>query len=370
MVDNLKRLFKKFISLPYWWVIFSFFLFLWAIQINPPLNKEELSNGIWGVQILQSKDFSNNDFLNNIMYGYNRSLRLVYPVIIRVLHFSSPKQLYIFQLFLSFIFQLVLVRLTLRVSKNNIIGTILFCLTCTYYYFSNTASGDTFGHGDAGAFLFILLSLYFRNPFLILLSLFCAFFSNERSLMVALPTVWVWWFLNKEKHDKIRLWGAIPAAVVAYYVVRLFLLKQPHFKANLPNDVGFFYLIHNHTLFNVYLFGFGGLWLIVFYWIYKVNRIPIATLIILFFSMSAFIVADQTRGVSFMFPLFLIGFREIHRIETLNNINKLLVWGLILALFIPNFIYIGEYALRPSLIYHLLEKSIIVPIDQLLHKFL
>lgn len=365
MINKLKGLYKSFISLSYWWIIFSCFLFLYTIQVNPPLQKEELHNGIWGIQLLQSKNLFNNDFLGNIMYGYNRALRLSFPLIAEILGFTKPIQLFIFQLFLGLIFQFMMVKLCLKISKNNIVGTILFGLISSHYYFSNTASGDTFGHGDMIAFLFILLALYIANPFIITLCLFGAFFSNERSLLVSLPTIWIWWFLNKEKHDFLKLWVSIPVSVIAYFICKNFLLKQPHFKANLPNDIGFSYLINSHTFFNIYIFAFGGLWVLVLYWIYKLERIPITILIIILFSSSAFIVADQTRGLSFMFPLFFIAFREIHRIGSKDEINKILFCGAILTIFIPNIVFFGEYTFRPSLFYHLLEKNIIIPANGL-----
>ncbi len=368
MTNKLQYLFKKFISLPYWWIIFSFFLFLWTCQTNPPLDKEKLYSGLWEVQISQSKDLLDNDFLNNVMYGYNRALRLSYPIIAKLLDFSKPKQLFIFQLFLGLLFQFLIVKTCLKISKNNIIGTILFGFISSYYYFSNAASGDTYGHGDTIAFVFILLAMYIDNPFMIFLFLFGAFFSNERSLLVSLPTVWIWWFLN-EKKDKIILWGSIPASVIAYYACKYFLLNQPHFKADLPNDIGFFYLLNSHTFFNMYVFTFGGLWIVVFYWIYKLKQIPVSLLIILFFSVSAFIVADQTRGISFIFPLFFIAFREVHRIGNNKEINNVLICGAILTLFIPNFVFFGEYTFKPSLFYHLLEKNIIIPVDWIFANF-
>jgi hypothetical protein len=59
-----------------------------------------------------------------------------------------------------------------------------------------------------------------------------------------------------------------------------------------------------------------------------------------------------------MFPLFFITFREIHRIGSKEEINKILFYGAILTIFIPNIVFFGDYIFRPSLFYHLLEKNI------------
>ncbi|MFN3848988.1 MAG: hypothetical protein ACK4NY_06150 [Spirosomataceae bacterium] len=367
MIGLLKNAYTKFISLPYWWLIFGIFLFIWTIQVNPPLNRLEIQNGLWGVQILQSQNFSDNDFLENIMYGYNRALRLAFPALLRLLHIAQPRQAFILQLFIGLIFQIILVKACLKASQNNIKGTILFTFACTYYYFSNTAAGDTFGHGDALAFLFILGCIATDSPILVGLCLFGAYFANERTFTLSLPSVVIWWLWDKQllSHKKI-LFLSIPLSIIIYAVCRYLLLRQPHFDIQLPNDIGFFYLKKDHSFFNNYMFAFGSLWVLFFYWLFKKRQLPILIGLVLFATISAFIVADQIRGLSFAFPLFIIAFREIHKIENTNKINNILLWVALIAIILPNFNYYGEYGFKPTLVYLFVEKIFIDPIEYIL----
>lgn len=346
-----------------WWIIFSSFLFIWTIQENPPTNKNDLHYGLWSVMLMQAKDLTNNEFLQNIPYGYNRALRLTVPVIIKIFSITSQKQLYIIQLLVSFVFQLLLVKLVYRINKGHIINTILFCLACTYCYFSNTATGDLFGHADTFGFFFILLAIYTNNPFVVFVSMLAAIFTNERTLIIAVPPVWFWWILSESPKKKMMIFGAMPLAVLGYFVGKYYMLSFPNFKMSLPNDFSLLYLISQHSFFSMYVFSFKGLWVFVFYLVYQFKKLPLYLLLSLFFSTAAFVVADQTRGISFLFPLFILVLSQLNKVETTETIKKLSIYCLIASIVIPNIVFYGDHQLRPSLLYIALEKLIFTPVE-------
>ncbi len=370
MQENITRLIEEVKSntlhnKTIWWIVFSFFLFVWTVQLNPPVNTGDLHTGLWGVMLMQAKDITNNDYLGNVLYGYNRALRLTVPVIMKLLSISSTKQMYLIQLLISFIFQLLLVKLVYRINKGHLINTALFCIACTYCYFSNTATGDTFGHADTFAFLFILISIYSTQPIIVAFSLFCAIFANERTLIITLPAVWFWWFLQDQKNKKLMIYGAVPLAVIGYFIGKYTLLSLPNFKTSLPDDFSLGYLLGQHSFFSIFIFTFKGLWLFVFLLIVRLKKIPFYLIVCLVFSAAAFVVADQTRGISFLFPLFLLVLSQLNKFVDKEEISKITIYCLIACVAIPNIVFYGHYELRPSFFYIMLEKVIFIPIQDI-----
>lgn len=338
---------NKFLCHKHFTLFLSVVLLAWTVQTNPFIHTENLGTGFWNLIIGQSHSLLHNDFLLNLSFGINRALKLSYPLIIKVLHISQPWQIFLLQLLFCLLLQFLLVRLCLKISNNNRLGTALFTFICSICYFSSNAAGDTFGHADMLAFLLIIIILSTKNLAIIFLNVILALFTNERVLVLAIPTLLFYDFDERKKTLIVIMIG-----VCVYFAIKYYLNQQPHFNSiTFPYDVRLPQLISTHV-YNIYVYAFGGLWLLIVYWMYLIKKIPLVVLIILPLSLCSFIVADCTRGLSFIFPIFLITLKNLYSLETRDRLNKLMMVAAIVSIILPNAIYFGEFWYRESLFSH------------------
>jgi hypothetical protein len=247
--------------------------------------------------------------------------RLFLPTLVRVVgaeHFEI--WLYFLTFILGFFYIYVIAKIASNIlgENTNRILILLFVAGFTNLY----AGGGSFvldivPYGDFFAFLFLLLSIYTRNPFLIFSYCQCAFWVDERALVNAV-FVMLWWIFTPFTGNKFNSKLNIPllsvfASGVIYVGIRQYLTI--HYQLQDANYTGEFITTfkENSKMLSLRIWaGFDGMWILIvmgliILWREKQDQFLLIFLGSLIISIEfAFIAYDVNRGISYGFIALLI----------------------------------------------------------------
>lgn len=247
--------------------------------------------------------------------------RLFLPTLVRIIganHFEI--WLYFLMFGLGFFYIYIIAKLASKIlgENTNRILVLLFVAGFTNLY----AGGGSFvldivPYGDFFAFLFLLLSVYTRNPLLIFAFCQCAFWVDERALVNAV-FVMLWWIFIPFNENKFTVKFntqllAVLISGVIYVGIRQYLTI--HYQLHDAIYIGEFITTFKENLKMLSLrvwAGFDGMWMLIVMGLiilwrekqYQFFAILLGSLII---SISfAFIAYDVNRGISYGFISLLI----------------------------------------------------------------
>lgn len=247
--------------------------------------------------------------------------RLFLPTLVRILgaeHFEI--WLYFLMFILGFFYIYLITKISLIILGENTdrILILLFVAGFTNLY----AGGGSFildivPYGDFFAFLFLLLSIYTRNPFIIFLCCQCAFWVDERALVNSVFVI-LWWtftpFAGKEFNVKFTFQAlAVIVSGIIYVGIREYLTVYHHL-----NDaiyIGEFITTFEENLKMLSLriwAGFDGMWILIIMALIilfkeKKYQFLLTLLGSLLISIGfAFIAYDVNRGISYGFIVLLL----------------------------------------------------------------
>ncbi len=225
---------------------------------------------------------------------------------------------------------------------------------------------DTYAYFDAFALLFLLLSLYAKNPILIFVYLLLAFWTDERAV-VASALVFVWWSMAEDTSEKaiiiFRPFSfklapqqlAIILAMVVTVVLRWLLVaysNRPSLTdlAQVMTEARF--VLIKQRLVELIPFvtvsSFESYWIFVvcatlFLWL---NRERLALSIYLLATLASlgvsFLVYDMTRSIMYAFPAVIIGIRITAKVLPPPAFQRLAFWVLVVAAIYPTY-YLSHY---------------------------
>jgi hypothetical protein len=247
--------------------------------------------------------------------------RLFLPTLVRIFgaeHFEI--WLYFLTFILGFFYIYVIAKMSLIILGENTdrILVLFFVAGFTNLY----AGGGSFvldivPYGDFFAFLFLLLSIYTRNPFAIFLCCQCAFWVDERALVNAV-FVMLWWIFMPFNRNKFALklnvqWFAVFISGVIYIGIRQYLTV--YYQLHEVTYIGEFITTfkENSKMLSLRIWaGFDGMWLLIIMglivlWREKNYQFLSTFLSSLIISIGfAFIAYDVNRGISYGFIALLI----------------------------------------------------------------
>ncbi len=247
--------------------------------------------------------------------------RLFLPTLVRILganHFE------IWLYFLAFILGFFYIHTVAKIVSNilgentNRILVLLFVAGFTNLYAgAGSFVLDIVPYGDFFAFLFLLLSIYTRNPLLIFAFCQCAFWVDERALVNAV-FVMLWWIFMPFSGNKFTLklntqLLAVFISGVIYVGIRQYLTI--HYQLQDGTYIGEFITTFKENLKMLSLriwAGFDGMWMLIVMglivlWREKQYQFLFILLGSLIVSISfAFIAYDVNRGISYGFIALLL----------------------------------------------------------------
>jgi hypothetical protein len=275
----------------------------------------------------QSEDYfgfftkGNETGITSNQHEAKMKFRLFLPTLVRIV---GAKHFEIWLYFLTFILGFFYIYLIAQIASNilgentNRILVLLFVAGFTNLY----AGGGSFvldivPYGDFFAFLFLLLSIYTRNPLLIFAFCQCAFWVDERALVNAI-FVMLWWIFTPFNVNKFTLklnpqLLAVFVSGVIYVAIRQYLTM--YYQLQDATYAGEFITTfkENSKMLSLRIWaGFDGMWMLIVMGLIVLRRekqyqflsILLGSLIT---SISfAFIAYDVNRGISYGFVVLLI----------------------------------------------------------------
>jgi hypothetical protein len=275
----------------------------------------------------QSEDYfgffktGQNASIESYKHEAKMKFRLFLPTLVRILganHFEI--WLYFLTCILGFFYIYAIAKIVFNIlgENTNRILVLLFVAGFTNLY----AGGGSFvldivPYGDFFAFLFLLLSIYTRNPLLIFAFCQCAFWVDERALVNAV-FVMIWWIFTPFDGNKLTLklntqLLAVFISGVIYVGIRQYLTI--HYQLQEGTYLGEFITTFKENLKMLSLriwAGFDGMWMLIvmgliILWREKQYQFLLILLSSLIISISfAFIAYDVNRGISYGFIALLI----------------------------------------------------------------
>ena len=247
--------------------------------------------------------------------------RLFLPTLVRILgakHFEI--WLYFLTFILGFFYTYLIAQIASNIlgENNNRVLVLLFVAGFTNLYAgAGSFVLDIVPYGDFFAFLFLLLSIYTRNPLLIFAFCQCAFWVDERALVNAIFVI-IWWIFTPFVGNKFTLkWNSQLLAVFISGVIYVGIRQYLTMKYQLQDAIYIGEFIttfkENSKIISLRVWaGFDGMWVLIvmgliILWREKQYQFLSILLGSLMVSISfAFIAYDVNRGISYCFIALLI----------------------------------------------------------------
>jgi hypothetical protein len=277
--------------------------------------------------------------------------RLFLPTLVRIIgakHFDI--WLYVLGVVVGFFYIHLVAKMTLRIlgAETNRLVILIFVVGFTNLY----AGGGSFvldiiPYGDFFAYLFLFLSIYYRNSVAIFLCCQCAFWVDERALVNAAYVI-VWWsFIDLNKSAGIRFKITTQAIVVVlsgilYMGIRRYLTIHHHLPDSIYTGEFISTFYENMKMISLRVWaGFEGFWLLVLLclWIlikekkYQFLVMMLGTIAIsVGFALIAF---DANRGISYGFIVLFMSLVICKKYLSESELKYLLLVCCIVALLSP-----------------------------------
>ena len=275
----------------------------------------------------QAKDYFNffklgqDSSIESYQHEAKMKFRLFLPTLVRIFgaeHFEV--WLYFLTFILGFFYIYVIAKMSLIILGANTDRMLILLFVAG---FTNLYAGggsfilDIVPYGDFFAFLFLLLSIYSRNPLLIFIYCQCAFWVDERALVNAV-FVMLWWIFTPFNGNKLTLklnaqLAAVFISGVIYVGIRQYLTV--HYQLQNTTYAGEFITTfkENSKMLSLRIWaGFDGMWVLIIMALvvlfkekkYQFLGTFLGSLII---SIGfAFIAYDVNRGISYGFISLLL----------------------------------------------------------------
>jgi len=296
---------------------------------------------------------NHTDGIEGSLHIAKRAFRLSIPVIAYIFHLSNRFQIYTLQLICWYFFVVITFLLIKKLIKDNT-ASLMVIVSLAFTYIGYQGVGDLDGLFDSFAIFFLLCAMYFNNFFLVLIFCLLANFTDERAFL-ATSMVGIWWSYSEQKEGagssfKFALNQvstnaiAVLLAGIIYLIIRKYLTMVYHFNAH--SDA--FFLGQFFGRFPTDFFGlwgcFEGLWLLVIPLLMYlfINKRWLLLALISFSGgvnlLAAFFVADITRSMTYLFPMFLVLIKYLPQlIGSKQELRKLTFIALLICFLYPTY---------------------------------
>jgi hypothetical protein len=231
---------------------------------------------------------------------------------------------------------------------------LLFALGFSFIYLIKACFADNTPWFDGAAYFFLMLALFSNKPVITGLSVFLAAFIDERAL-IASGLVFIWWKIAKLKGRTISFkyiikpdihFVFIVLAWVSYFLVRFILIHHyglSQIKIKMADVINYmkdnvnhfaFLILTGLKWFNIFIL-LGIILMIRLKYYYVLILYVLCTLLIL---LTAFMIHDVTRTVSYAFPaIFIALYLFVREGDSLKNLRYLTLTIVILCFLMASY---------------------------------
>jgi len=319
-------------------LISLFFAFPSYDSIDPNVGRLKLF-------LIQSNSIT--EFWKNYNYT-NLSYRITVPIFLNIIGGG-----FISSLIIRHIIGIALFGLCSKIIFNftrDRVSAVLFSLILALSVPGFTSFCEYRGNFDGIALFFIVLSFYYKNPFIVICCLIFGFFTDERTLF-SVGFLLVYGILSSQyKNNYYKRYLnpnniSILAALFIYVFFRfwIYLEYQINVEEVLQMSNGWILLGQINNIPLALWTGLEGFWIIVFICFYfliqKKDYISalIYTATVLALSVAGNSVTDSTRSIMYMFPATIVGMKVISDNVSKNEIRNILLIALFFSFIWPSY---------------------------------
>ncbi len=290
-------------------------------------------------------------FTENRFDTFSHEHKLVYRLFLPILAKISPFHtvgpfIYVIQWILGIVYLSVVTKLVYQITESKC-STFYFMLTFVSIYAGNAFLWDVTGYGDFFAYLFLFLSIYFRNSLAIFIFLTLAFWVDERAVANVF-FVYAWWvFVENRKNEVSKIIYpktllVVFSAVFGYFIGRI-VLKNLY---SLPQETNYYQEFSSTVYENIKYQGFRlwsgfegfvGMFLLTFVNLLLLKHYK-ETLLLIIASAASIIVAffahDGNRGFSYA-----LVFLFICLLQSKHYFTKKELYYLCLSIFVISILF-------------------------------
>jgi hypothetical protein len=291
----------------------------------------------WNAIFLQAKEpfVNHNHLYQEGAHETKLSFRFVPAIILNILNIDNKLKGLVFQFFTLIIFYYLIILNFIKLFKNRV-KAFIFSLPICFVISGHVYISDYRGIFDTLALDFLLISLYFRKSFIVIIPLLLAYFTDERSL-IASPGIFIINIIQRDKFKEIKLiiyeylYHAnkyLFTSWALYLILRLFLI----IKIGLVTDtvgVTLFLEQINKTLYTIYvgLEGFVVPLTLILYSLLKLRIYAFTCLLMSYFLLICWVaqsVYDISRSMSYALIFIIILLVLTNKIYSKKFVNKLI----------------------------------------------
>lgn len=293
--------------------------------------------------------------------------RLTPPFFAKIFRIQTKSDMYLLQFIIGVLFFFLITKFTFQITNNKIL-TLLITLSFSFLYTGYSFFSELLGYFDCFAFFFLLISMFDISVFFIFISLFFAFWTDERAISSSFLIIFWWQYkqiklTNKSFFLPSKQSISVILCIVSYFLFRIFLIKNFGLKNQLDgasmqviSDTIQFYNLTTWQMFE-------GFWIIILWAIIQlINDRKIITLLFfilgnLLMFISAMCVYDNTRSIAYAFPSILIA---TYIIKDYYDFKKLAAISLLICYLFPCYFYVcGVAVSRHDPIYIRFAKKLV-----------
>jgi hypothetical protein len=341
------------------WFVYFFPLFciITILFFNCPYYEGVIRepNTIWIFVFKQAAViFPDTSHLDPASHEAKMTFRLAIPMLIRLFFLKSRFAVYGFQIIIAWFFFYLTRSLFFKILQDRVLSFIL-TLAIAFIFTGQQFVTDIYGAFDCFAMFFILLAMYYNNPLAIFIGVSLVLWTDERGGLMSLFII-PWVLINQSPDPKKniiqRLGDLLDSKILSYFfavafyiIIRLYLQHKFALSAHIDN----MHLKDALARINMSYFGlweaFEGLWLVVLLFAFCLFNTRnyflffILACITGLICFSAFIVADITRSMTYLFPLLIISIYYLakYQPELKPTLVRTILVGFLICFIMPTY---------------------------------
>lgn len=333
-----------------WIILLAIFLPFMVLFFSFPSYERiytEFAEG-WQAILKQAHNpFANYNYEPN-SHQAKLTFRLTMPIIANVLNLGV-KGILLFQGLLGIFLFYFSTKLFERITEDKV-SAFLLTFSLAFICAGRVSFTELRGVFDGLSLFFLVVSMYFKNPFLIFAGVFLSSWTDERGL-IASSIVYLFWMYSKDSSGtKIfnKQTIAILVAWITYFISRYFVAVIFNLPTHTVDVLHYFIEQTNNLPIGVWS-ALEGNWILILISLfilfkqkkYLFSVFYISTIsILLFVAMS---VNDITRSMAYLLPAMFLSLLVIKEVETKKIVRQIILLAVIISFIYPAYISAGDY---------------------------
>ena len=307
-----RRFETRFFHSNYWLVYIVFIAVCLSFFFSfPRMEWKSIEDGHWNTIVQQAEGkFMDPSIFENLdirTHEAKRYYRITLPLLARILHLNILGML-IVQFILTTLNYYLLASFVYKLTSNKRVTTYLLFASALAFSF-RLGYNELGGHFDILPLLLFSVSMSFKRPVFVFLSVFFACWSDERAIITSLIPLLYWYQVDEKFNSKQVL--SVIAGVVAYSTLRIIVQMVTGYETPVRGGaVGPECMIYTVPIFIPNLIrSLEGFWILVIVYLYYLKEqnkkllLTGALVVILLTLIGSLMVFDISRSMAYLIPI-------------------------------------------------------------------